>query len=100
MREATTSAFNRMGTDPDDERIRTFLLGRAKTIGTHWETRDGVLVELPGLGLTEADILIERDPVSRTGRVRVDYQREIRLKPTDKFEKLEFHAEKSGMLPQ
>jgi hypothetical protein len=101
MREATTSAFNRMASDPDDGRIRTYLLGRAKTIGTHWEPgRDGQLVEVPGLGLTDADIILERDPVARTARVRIDYQRDIRLKPTDRLQRLEFHAEKAGMLPQ
>ncbi|HMK73631.1 MAG TPA: hypothetical protein VK454_09840 [Myxococcaceae bacterium] len=100
MREATTAAFNRMAVDPDDSRIRIFLLAKAKTTGSHWENRGGSRVEVRGLGLSESDIVIERDAESRSGRVSIDYQREIQLRPTDYFQTLDFHAEKAGPLPQ
>ncbi len=101
MREAVVAAFNRMGTDPDDGRVKSFLLSRANAIGTHWETQGGVRVEKPGLGLTEADLVLERESFSeRTGSVQVDYQREIRLWPTDNFKTLDFHVEKAGTLPR
>jgi hypothetical protein len=100
MREATAAAFNRMALDSDDSRIRTFLLAKAKTTGTHWENRGGTRVELRGLGLSESDIIIERDAESRSGRVSIDYQREIQLRPIEYFQTLDFHAEKAGPLPQ
>ncbi len=98
MREAVTATFNRMGADPEDARIRNYLVGRAKGIGTHWETHSGERVEKPGLGLTEEDVVIERDPAAQTGRVQVDYQREVRLWPTDAYKTLDFHVEKAGTL--
>jgi hypothetical protein len=100
MREATTAAFNRMATDLDDERIRSFLLAKAKTTGSHWESRGGAWVEAPGLGLSESNISLERESGSRTARVAVDYQRRVRFVPTDCFQTLDFHAEKAGTLPQ
>jgi len=101
MREAMTAAFNRMASDPDDERIRTYLIGRANAVGTHWERQNGVRVEKPGLGLTGADFIIERESFTgHTGRLQLDYQREFRLWPTDTFQTLDFHLEKAGTLPQ
>ncbi len=101
MREAVVAAFNRMGTDPDDGRIKAFLLSRTNAIGTHWETQGGVRVEKPGLGLTEADLVLDRESFAdRTGSVQVDYQREIRLWPSDTFKTLDFHVEKVGTLPR
>ena len=101
MREAVVASFNRMGADPDNGRIKLYLMSRANVIGTHWETPDGVPVEKRGLGLTDADIVIERDSASATeGRVQVDYQRDIRLWPTDTFKTLDFHVEKAGTLPR
>jgi len=100
MREATAAAFNRMANDADDSRIRTFLLAKANSTGTHWEERGGEKVEARGLGLRESDIVIQRDTDSRSARVSIDYQREIRFRPTDYFQTLDFHAEKAGPLPQ
>ena len=101
MREAMTAAFNRMASDPDDGRIRIYLVGRANTIGTHWERQGGVRVEKPGLGLGAEDFIIERESFTgHSGRVQVDYQREFRLWPSDTFKTLDFHVEKAGALPQ
>jgi hypothetical protein len=101
MREAMTAAFNRMGSDRDDDRIRTYLLARATKIGTHWERENGVPVEKPGLGLTPADLIIERESFTgHNGRLQVDYTRDYRLWPTDTFRTLDFHLEKAGALPQ
>ena len=101
MREAVTAAFNRMATDPDNDRIRSYLLARANSIGTHWENQGSVRVEKPGLGLTAADLIIEREAFTgHSGRVQVDYTRELRLWPTDRFKTIDFHLEKAGTLPQ
>jgi hypothetical protein len=100
MREATTSTFNRMASDSDNDRLRTYLLSRSNSIGTHWETEGGTSVEKKGLGLTDADIVIERDAFEHTAHLQVDYQRAVKLWPTERFKTFEFHVEKAGKLPQ
>ena len=101
MREAVTAAFNRMAADPDDERIRLYLVSRANAIGTHWERQGAVQAEKPGLGLTPADFIIERESFTgHSGRVQLDYQREFRLWPTDTLKTVDFHVEKAGTLAQ
>ena len=100
VREASTAAFNRMAVDPDVERVRTYILERTKRVGTHWETEGGVRVEKPGLGLTDSDIAMERDPGEHTGRIQIDYVREIKLWPSDRFYSIDFHVEKAGKFAQ
>jgi hypothetical protein len=98
VREASTAAFNRMAADPDNDRVRTFLLNRTKQIGTHWESEGGTRVEKRGLNLTDSDLILERDAEEHTGHVQVDYQREVRLWPTERFITVDFHVEKAGKL--
>ena len=100
VREASTAAFNRMVADPDMDRVRAYLLDRSKRIGTHWEGEGGLRVEKPGLGLTDADIVVEHDTGEHTGRVQVDYQREVKLWPSERFVSVDFHVEKAGKLAQ
>ncbi len=100
VREAATATFNRLANDPDDERLRIYLLSRTKAIGTHWVTEEGTKVEAKGLALTDADISIERDASEHSGRLQFDYQREVKLWPTERFATLDFHVEKAGKLPQ
>lgn len=100
VREASTAAFNRMVADPDNDRVRGYLIERSKRIGTHWENEGGTRVEKPGLGLTDADIVLERDPGEHTGRVQVDYQREVKLWPSERLVSVDFHVEKAGKLAQ
>jgi hypothetical protein len=98
VREASSAAFNRMAIDPDLDRIRTYFLDRTKRIGTHWESEGATRVEKPGLGLTAADVVIERDAAEHTGHIQLDYQREVRLWPSDRFVSVDFHVDKAGKL--
>lgn len=98
VREASAASFNRMAIDPDLQRIRNYFLDRTKRIGTHWETEGATRVEKPGLGLTDADVVVERDAAEHTGHFQVDYQREVRLWPTDRFVSVDFHVDKAGKL--
>jgi hypothetical protein len=100
MREASTATLNRLASNPDVEAVRVFYLDRSKRIGTHWVTEGGTRVEKPGLGLTADDIVIERDPFEHTAHIQVDYQREVKLWPTERFATFDFHVEKAGRLPQ
>jgi hypothetical protein len=99
MREAASATFNRLAHDNDDVGVRAYFLTRANAIGTHWERKDGALVEVKGLGLTEADVVLERDPVERSGHVQADYERSVRLWPLERFQSFDFHVEKAGKFP-
>jgi hypothetical protein len=96
MREAVAAAFGQMSTNPDDNYIRSVVLQRARSVGTHWEEQDGKQVELPGLGVEPGDVLIERKGEGGEVRVRVDYTRTVRLRPLQRFYSVAFHTEKSG----
>ena len=67
-------------------------------MGTHWERdqfdRD---ILVPGLGLTHEQILIERSDVTQDVRIQVDYERRVRLKPTNKVHTLRFSVVKDGV---
>jgi len=100
VREASTAAFNRMAVDPENDRIRLYLMDRIKRIGTHWDSEGGTYEEKPGLGLTDADVLIDRDTAEHSGRIQVDYQRQVKLWPSERFYFIDFHVEKAGKLAQ
>src|SRR5262245_66559475 len=51
IRESVAAAFGQMSTNFDDQYIRSVVLSRARTVGTHWEEQAGKRVEVPGLGL-------------------------------------------------
>jgi hypothetical protein len=100
VREASSAAFNRMATDSENERIRFFLLDRMKRIGTHWENEGGTYEEKPGLGITDEDVHIDRDAAEHTARIQVDYQRQVKLWPSERLFSIDFHVEKAGKLAQ
>lgn len=95
MREAVAAAFAQASTNSDND-IRSVVLQRARSVGTHWEEQDGKQVELPGLGVEPGDVLIERKGEGGEVRVRVDYTRTVRLRPLQRFYSVAFHTEKSG----
>lgn len=98
VKEATTMAFNRIPKGLDDEGIRTLILERTGRVGTHWERdqfdRD---ILVPGLGLTNEQILIERSGVTAHVRIQVDYSRRVRFKPTNIVRTIQFHVVKEGI---
>jgi hypothetical protein len=100
VREACTASFNRMAADPENDRVRLYLMDRLKRIGTHWDNEGGTWQEKPGLGLGDSDVLIDRDAAEHTGRIQVDYQRGVKLWPSERFFSMDFHVEKAGKLAQ
>jgi hypothetical protein len=98
VREAVAAAFGQMSTNNDDNAIRGVVLSRAKTVGTHWEEKDGKRVEVPGLGLESSDVVVERKTDSSEGRIRVEYTRVVRLRPLERYYSVPFQDEKSGAL--
>ncbi len=98
VKEAVAAAHNRSGQTKDDGIVRNTIIERTSQMGTHWE-RDqfdqDVLV--PGLGLTDEHILIERSDVTPSVRIQVDYTRRVRFKPTKYVRTLSFSVVKDGI---
>ncbi len=75
--------------------LRAQILNGSRQVGSHWEqTGDGNIREVNGLGLKDENVLIQRDRGSVL--IRVNYQRRIRLKPSDLFITLNYNVEKEG----
>jgi hypothetical protein len=98
VKEAATIAFNRIQQGLDDDGIRALILERTGRVGNHWERdqfdRD---ILVPGLGLTEEQIHIERSGVTGHVRIQVDYSRRVRLKPSNMVRTVNFHVVKEGI---
>lgn len=102
VREAVDAAFARYHVD-GEERARGFLMDRLNlvtpqgTIGHHFEIdEDGMEQEMPGLGVPDENVTF--DYVERDSQltVRVEYDRVVVLKPSQKRRTLHFVVEKSG----
>lgn len=98
VKEAVTMAHNRSGKVKNDAALRHLIRERTSQMGSHWGRdefdRD---VLKPGLGLTDEQILIERSSVSDDVRIQVDYERQVRLKPTNRYHTLRFTVVTEGV---
>jgi len=66
-----------------------------KPIGSHMEeTEDGRVVEVPGLGLTDENVIVDYDEQKRFARITIRYQRTVRLKPTQSKSVVDFEVTK------
>lgn len=99
VKEAVAAAFNTSGRN-DDEKMRELIKARTAQTATHTETDEfGYTVEKPGLGLTDEDILIERDTVQNKIKVQVNYERKVKLKPLKKIVRWKFKVKREGPIP-
>lgn len=98
VREEVTATFNESARI-SPELLMPKLLAKLNhpKLGSHYEVDDnGVKVKTGGLGLTEDNIIIERDEEAQTSRVRVEYIREVNMVPFGKWRKVRYVVEKSG----
>jgi hypothetical protein len=102
VKDICNSAFNRFK-DVGAEGLKADVLTRLN--GVDWATHeerdpetDQVVVK-PGLGLTEEDVLVEVDERAKKVFLRVDYQRKVVLKPTEKVRVVKFHFERRDTPP-
>ncbi len=103
VKDAVAAAYADVNLGKTDEQIRNRIIEdlNSNKVGTHQEhDRFGELVNVPGLGLTTENITIDRNDVARTVRIRVDYDREVRLKPLQRVVKVHFNPEKKGPATQ
>jgi hypothetical protein len=98
VKEAVKSAYNQAKIQNMHEvRSTLFLKLNDKTLGWHMaEDEAGNLVRKEGLGVKDEQIIIEKNEVTGTISVSVEYDRLILLKPFDKQETKHFIATFSG----
>jgi hypothetical protein len=98
VKEAVAVAHNLAGKNHSDAMLRSTIRERTRELGSHWEVdsfnRD---VLMPGLGLKDEQILIERSEVTQNVRIEVSYERAVQLKPTQAVRTLHFTAVKEGI---
>jgi hypothetical protein len=100
VQEAVNQAYNLYGRNPD-ERVRDSIRDKLRNVGTHVETDEfGYEKILPGLALTDEQIVFDRNDPANTVRIEVNYERVVELKPFKKIIVLDFHPSKEGPLPR
>jgi hypothetical protein len=100
VKEAVAAAHNLAGRSHDGV-LRAEIIQRTGQMASHVE-RDswGIDRVVPGLGLTEEQILIERSGVTENVRIEVSYEREVQFKPFDYVRALRFSAVQEGIPPR
>jgi hypothetical protein len=98
VKEAVAVAHNLAGHNQPDSFLRGEIRGRTARMGTHEESDGwGGRRVVPGLGLTDEQIVIERNPVTGSVRIAVDWDREVVLRPTQRRHTFHFHVVKEGI---
>lgn len=101
VKEAVAAAHNMASRNPNDAYLRSEIRQRTGQMSSHVE-RDTWNVEhvVPGLGLTDDQILIERSSVMDNVRIEVDYDRDVVLKPSNYVYTLHMRAVTEGPPPR
>ncbi len=101
VKEAVEAAFNLAGRNNNDGLLRAEIRDRTSRMGSHVETDSwGNDRVVPGLGLTDDQIIIERSRVTENVRIEVTYQREVDLSLFNYVYMLELSAVKEGIPPR
>lgn len=101
VEEAVNAAFNLAGRNGNDGILRAEIRSRTMRMGSHMETDTwGVDRVVPGLGLTDDQIAIERSHVTDNVRIEVTYQRDVELALFHRTHTLVFHVVREGIPPQ
>ena len=101
VKEAVAAAHNLAGRNLNDALLRNEIRTRTAQMGTHEEQDTwGNVRSVPGLGLTDEQILIERNPVTGSVRIEVEWDRVVTLRPTRRAHTFHFRAVKEGIPPR
>lgn len=80
-----------------DDYMRSVIQDKLRYVGNHKEDDGfGNLKVVQGLDFSDDDIAIERDDVHETISIRIDYAREVELKPFKRILTVHFHPHKAG----
>ena len=100
VKEAVEAAFNLAGRNNNDSILRAEIRERTSRMGSHVETDSwGNDRVVPGLGLTDDQIVIERSRVTENVRIEVTYQREVEFSLFNYVHVMELQAVKEGIPP-
>ena len=101
VQEAVDAAFNLAGRNTNDGLLRAEIRDRTSRMGSHVATDTwGEDRVVPGLGLTDDQILIERSRITDNVRIEVTYQREVDFSLVGYVHMLELRAVKEGIPPR
>lgn len=101
VQEAVEAAHNLAGRNNNDGLLRNEIRERTMRMGSHIETDSwGVDKEVPGLGLTEDQIVIERSRITDNVRIEVTYEREVDFSLFNYVHVLQMSAVKEGIPPR
>src|SRR5207248_533723 len=85
VKEAVAATFNQAARQNDDA-LRLILRSKVQRIGEHEEDEGyGNFRIVPGLGVKDEDIEIQRDEQANTLMIQLNYTRRIELKPFHQF---------------
>jgi hypothetical protein len=101
VKQQMKAGFNDWGVK-NEATIRTQLLRKLndKELGWHREEDEyGEEHVRPGLGITDEQLVIEADTVSRQLSMRLEYDREVQFKPSKKRKIVHFVVDVSGPFP-
>jgi hypothetical protein len=100
VEEAVSATFNLARRNGNDGVLRAEIRSRTGRMGTHVE-RDswGIDQVVPGLGLTDEQIEIERSQITENVRIEVNYQREVDFALFHYVHVLNLRAVKEGLPP-
>lgn len=100
VQEAVDATFNLARRNSNDGILRAEIRSRTMRMGTHVETDSwGVDQVVPGLGLTDDQIVIERSPITENVLIEVTYHREVEFSLFDYVHVLELRASREGVPP-
>jgi hypothetical protein len=100
VEEAVVATFNLAGRTGNDGILRGEIRSRTGQMGSHVETDSwGVDHVVPGLGLTEEQIIIERSRVTENVRIEVNYQREVEFALFNYVHVMNMSVVKEGIPP-
>jgi hypothetical protein len=101
VKEAVEAAHNLSGRNSNDSVLRGEIRDRTRRMGSHVETDSwGTERVVPGLGLTDEQITIERSPITDNVKIEVVYEREVELSLFNRVHVVELRAVKEGIPPQ
>jgi hypothetical protein len=99
--EAVDATFNLAGRNNNDGILRGEIRSRTTRMGSHVETDSwGVEHVVPGLGLTDEQILIERSRITDNVKIEVAYEREVSFSPFGYTRTMQMRAVKEGLPPR
>jgi hypothetical protein len=100
VKEAVDATFNLARRNANDGVLRAEIRNRTNRMGSHVETDSwGVDHVVPGLGLTDEQITIERSAITDNVRIEVSYQREVEFGLFNYVHVLDMNVVREGLPP-